>query len=125
MTVPEAFFYLSPGIYVYTTLKEGVDVVPDDLRADLKAIVKEKIGSFAVPEIIQVRNLSFLLRGLYLCMVDDIPYFLPDSVFQNVVKRYTMQVRNTGGLLLEHSSKHRLVECLDLWSLVRILLEGP
>ena len=86
MPVPEAFFNLSPGIYAYTTLKEGVDVVPDDLRADLKAIVKEKIGSFAVPEIIQVRNLSFLLGRLYLCMVEDILYFLPNSVFKNVVE---------------------------------------
>ena len=43
------------GIYAYTTLKEGAEFVPDDLRADLRAIVKEKIGSFAVPEVIQVR----------------------------------------------------------------------
>lgn len=43
------------GIYAYATLKDDAVISPDDLRKELKAIVRQKIGSFAVPEVIQVK----------------------------------------------------------------------
>lgn len=42
------------GIYAYATLKDDATISAEDLRKELKAIVREKIGSFAVPEVIQV-----------------------------------------------------------------------
>ena len=42
------------GIYAYATLKDDAAISAEDLRKELKAIVREKIGSFAVPEVIQV-----------------------------------------------------------------------
>jgi len=35
-------------------LKDDATISAEDLRKDLKAIVRQKIGSFAVPEVIQV-----------------------------------------------------------------------
>ena len=46
------------GIYAYATLKDDAVISPDDLRKELKAIVRQKIGSFAVPEVIQVKFVS-------------------------------------------------------------------
>ena len=42
------------GIYAYAILKDDATISADDLRKDLKSIVRQKIGSFAVPEVIQV-----------------------------------------------------------------------
>ncbi|XP_020618821.1 uncharacterized protein LOC110056649 [Orbicella faveolata] len=42
------------GIYAYATLKDDATISAEDLRKDLKDIVRQKIGSFAVPEVIQV-----------------------------------------------------------------------
>ncbi|CAB3991687.1 acetyl-coenzyme A synthetase 2-like, mitochondrial [Paramuricea clavata] len=42
------------GIYAYVTLKEHALITPEDLRLQLKKLVKKEIGSFAAPEIIQV-----------------------------------------------------------------------
>ncbi|KAJ7369842.1 Acetyl-coenzyme A synthetase 2-like, mitochondrial [Desmophyllum pertusum] len=42
------------GIYAYAILKDDATISAEDLRKDLKALVRQKIGSFAVPEVIQV-----------------------------------------------------------------------
>ncbi|CAH3040949.1 unnamed protein product [Porites lobata] len=42
------------GVYAYAILKDEAVVSPEELRKDLKAIVRQKIGSFAVPDVIQV-----------------------------------------------------------------------
>ena len=42
-------------MYAYVTLKENVELAEDDIIVELKTLVKTQIGSFAVPEIIQVR----------------------------------------------------------------------
>ena len=47
-------FHVFLGIYAYATLKDDATISAEDLRKDLKAIVRQKIGSFAVPEVIQV-----------------------------------------------------------------------
>ncbi|XP_046847707.1 acetyl-coenzyme A synthetase 2-like, mitochondrial [Xenia sp. Carnegie-2017] len=44
------------GIYAYVTLKEGAVIKLEDLVLQLKNLVKKEIGSFAVPEIIQVAS---------------------------------------------------------------------
>lgn len=46
------------GIYAYATLKDDATISAEDLRKDLKGIVRQKIGSFAVPEVIQVTLLE-------------------------------------------------------------------
>ena len=47
-------YLLFSGIYAYVTLKEHATITPEDLRLQLKKLVKKEIGSFAAPEIIQV-----------------------------------------------------------------------
>lgn len=42
------------GIYAYAILKDDSTISAEDLRKDLKDIVRQKIGSFAIPEVIQV-----------------------------------------------------------------------
>ncbi|XP_028409880.1 acetyl-coenzyme A synthetase 2-like, mitochondrial [Dendronephthya gigantea] len=42
------------GIYAYVTLKEHATITPENLRLELKELVKKEIGSFAAPELIQV-----------------------------------------------------------------------
>ncbi|XP_068730441.1 acetyl-coenzyme A synthetase 2-like, mitochondrial [Montipora capricornis] len=42
------------GIYAYAILKDNATITAEELRKDLKDIVRQKIGSFAVPEVIQV-----------------------------------------------------------------------
>ena len=49
-----ANYLLFLGIYAYVTLKEHATITPEDLRSELKELVKKEIGSFASPEIIQV-----------------------------------------------------------------------
>lgn len=44
------------GVYAYAILKDEAVVSPEELRKDLKAIVRQKIGSFAVPDVIQVSS---------------------------------------------------------------------
>ena len=42
------------GVYAYVTLKEGVTQPRDEIIAELRAMVKKSIGSFAVPEIVAI-----------------------------------------------------------------------
>ena len=52
------------GVYAYVTLKEGVQESNENIIKELKALVKEQIGSFAVPEMVQVKiffNYFFLI----------------------------------------------------------------
>jgi len=42
------------GVYAYAILKDDSTISAEDLRKDLKDIVRQKIGSFAIPEVIQV-----------------------------------------------------------------------
>ena len=42
------------GVYAYVTLKEGVTQSPDEIVAELRAMVKQSIGGFAVPELVQI-----------------------------------------------------------------------
>ena len=44
-------------MYAYVTLKEGVTTDSDELMAELKKSVKDKIASYAVPEILQVKTI--------------------------------------------------------------------
>lgn len=48
------FNFLTSGIYAYAILKDDATINAEDLRKDLKDIVRQKIGSFAIPEVIQV-----------------------------------------------------------------------
>ena len=48
------FNFLTLGIYAYAILKDDTTITAEDLRKDLKDIVRQKIGSFAIPEVIQV-----------------------------------------------------------------------
>ena len=47
------------GIYAYVILMDGVSDDEETIKEDLKKIVKEQIGSFAVPHEILVSSLSF------------------------------------------------------------------
>ncbi len=42
------------GVYAYVTLKENVKTDEEDLKKELKMMVKKAIGGHAVPEMIQV-----------------------------------------------------------------------
>lgn len=42
------------GVYAYVILKEGQEGRQEDLKTELRALVKSKISGFAVPEVIQV-----------------------------------------------------------------------
>lgn len=42
------------GVYAYVTLKENILEDHDSIKKELQAMVKQAIGSFAVPEMIQV-----------------------------------------------------------------------
>lgn len=42
------------GVYAYVTLKEGITQDPEEILKELRAMVKSSIGSFAVPELIQI-----------------------------------------------------------------------
>lgn len=53
------------GIYAYVTLKEGAVIKLEDLVLQLKDLVKKEIGSFAVPEIIQVDFLIHCISNIY------------------------------------------------------------
>lgn len=48
--------FVSLGVYAYAILKDDATISAEDLRKDLKAIVRQKIGAFAVPEVIQVKS---------------------------------------------------------------------
>ena len=41
---------------------EGVEISEDDLKKELKALVKAKIGGFATPEKIQVSSFLLILE---------------------------------------------------------------
>ena len=41
------------GVYAYVTLKEHTEDKPEEIKQELRAMVKKSIGGFAVPEIIQ------------------------------------------------------------------------
>ena len=41
-------------MYVYVTLKEHTEEKPEEIKQELRAMVKKSIGGFAVPEMIQV-----------------------------------------------------------------------
>ncbi|KAK3740035.1 hypothetical protein QZH41_019662 [Actinostola sp. cb2023] len=57
------------GIYAYATLKDNADISPEQLRAELKKLVRAKIGAFAVPEIIQVCTCR-TIKGLAVKLVE-------------------------------------------------------
>ena len=45
-------------MYAYVTLKEHVTKSSDEIIKELRATVKQKIASYAVPEMMQVRRAS-------------------------------------------------------------------
>lgn len=54
------------GIYAYITLKHDCNV-DDNIIADLKMIVRQKIAGYAIPDLIQVTNIQIvdLINYLY------------------------------------------------------------
>ena len=50
------------GVYAYVTLKDGVTESHDQIRQELKDLVKKNIAGYAVPQIIQVRKFVDLGR---------------------------------------------------------------
>lgn len=48
------------GVYAYVTLKEEVQKTNEEITEELKALVKKQIGSFAVPECMQVTLYLFI-----------------------------------------------------------------
>ena len=65
-------FCLGTGVYAYAILKDDATISPEDLRNDLKGIVRQKIGSFAVPEVIQV---SFFVLNLMVAVLKRRKFF--------------------------------------------------
>ena len=47
------------GVYAYVTLKEDVEADYETIKKELQAMVKSSIGSFAVPEMIQVFSFAY------------------------------------------------------------------
>lgn len=48
------------GIYAYITLKHDCNA-DDNIKADLKMIVRQKIAAYAIPDLIQVTNTTLLM----------------------------------------------------------------
>ena len=42
------------GVYAYITLKEHVTEPHEQIEAEMRAVVKQKIASYAVPDMMQV-----------------------------------------------------------------------
>ena len=58
-------------MYAYVTLKEGIDTDPELLMSDLKKSVKDKIASYAVPEIMQVKSTFEMGPLKHLCYLSS------------------------------------------------------
>ena len=52
-------------MYAYVTLKERTKGKPEEIKQELRAMVKKSIGGFAVPEIIQVSTYPHYLFILF------------------------------------------------------------
>ena len=48
------FFLKSSGIYAFVILKDDVSDSDEEMAKSLKQLVKKKIGSFAVPQLVMV-----------------------------------------------------------------------
>ena len=46
----------SSGIYAFVILKDGVTDSDEEMAQSLKKLVRKKIGSFAVPQLVMVRD---------------------------------------------------------------------
>ena len=44
------------GIYAFVILKDGVTDSDEEMAQSLKKLVRKKIGSFAVPQLVMVRD---------------------------------------------------------------------
>ena len=49
-------FYAGEGVYAYVILKENCGDDTESLKSELRASVKTRITSFAVPDFLQVRE---------------------------------------------------------------------
>ena len=54
------FFLTSSGIYAFVILKNDVTESGEEMAQSLKQLVKKKIGSFAVPQLVMVCVLVYL-----------------------------------------------------------------
>lgn len=48
------FISTSSGIYAFVILKDGVTDSEEEMAQSLKKLVRKKIGSFAVPQLVMV-----------------------------------------------------------------------
>ena len=46
--------WAAAGVYAYITLKEHVTEPHEQIEAEMRAVVKQKIASYAVPDMMQV-----------------------------------------------------------------------
>jgi acyl-coenzyme A synthetase/AMP-(fatty) acid ligase len=52
---------LYTGIYAFVTLKERLDESEDEIKSELRQLVREQIAAYAVPDVIQVTDLTMRL----------------------------------------------------------------
>ncbi|EDO39135.1 predicted protein [Nematostella vectensis] len=90
------------GIYAYATLKDDAQIEPEQFREEVKKLVRQKIGAFAVPEIIQVvpglpkTRSGKIMRRILRKVAQDKPDELGDvstladpSVVEVIVRQHT------------------------------------
>eukprot|EP00111_Clytia_hemisphaerica_P000546 TCONS_00001613-protein len=89
------------GVYAYVTLKEGISESEEDIKKELQAMVKSSIGSFAVPEMIQIApglpktRSGKIMRRILRCVaankpedVGDISTLADDSVVEEIIANH-------------------------------------
>ena len=64
------FFLKSSGIYAFVILKDGVSDSDEEMAKSLKQLVKKKIGSFAVPQLVMVCTVLCRLSCKYFVHVE-------------------------------------------------------